>query len=93
VESETLPVFDGATGYDTGEVYFNFTANYSFSGVINANSGLATAAVGTALTVANTTTGGGVSGGGIYTRTVALEHAAKGMRSITVTAKQNSGIT
>jgi hypothetical protein len=90
-------VYNAALGYDVGFVSYNPQAEYSIKGRVTAGTGLAAAAPGIALTVANLTYGNGVGtnpsdAGGVYTNTVGLDHAEKQFRELTIAAIQKPGI-
>lgn len=92
VGAETIFVYDHSVGYDVGSVYFNATANYTISGILNNTSGIAAASPGITLVLSNTTTGNGVDDGGVYTDTIGTSHGEKALRSISVSATQKAGI-
>lgn len=89
-------VFDVSLGYDIGFVEYNFQAAYTVKGrvVLNAGNptGIAAAAPGVVLALNNSTTGNGVSAGGVYTETIGNSHAEKGFLEVSVTALQKPGI-
>ncbi len=68
--------------------YYGATATISVSGAINGTSGVATAAVGGLLTLANATTAHGVTGGKIVVDSVSAESGSDAFRTITVEATQ-----
>lgn len=89
-------VYNAAVGYDIGFVASNPQAEYNIKGRTTGG-GIAVAAPGISLAVANLTYGNGVGtapidAGGVYTQTVAIDHAEKQFREITVTAIQKPGI-
>lgn len=86
-------VYDASLGYDIGFVAYNPQATYTVKGRVSGAAGVAIAAPAVALTLANLTTGNGVSAGGIYTETVSISHSEKGFREITVTALQKPAIS
>lgn len=95
--SKQVQAYDATQGGTTGEVYHDFNADYDIKGKIiltnNATTGLATASPGVVATVANVTTGNGVTSGGVYGRTTSLDHTAEQLREFTATFKQYPGIT
>ena len=68
--------------------YYGANATISVSGASNGSSGLATAAVGGLLTLANSTTSHGVSGGKIVVDSVASEQGSDTFRTLTIEATQ-----
>lgn len=91
-------VYDVSKGYDIGFVSYNPQAAWTIKGRVNAlNTGMTAAAPGVTVAVANYSgggiwTGNGVSGGGIYTETVAVSYSEKQFVEISVTALQKPGI-
>lgn len=92
VEREWNYIYDHSVGYDTGFAAFNPTAKYTISGKTSALTGTAAAAPGTALTVANYSSGNGITAGTVVTETASISHAEKGFREISVSAWQKPGI-
>jgi hypothetical protein len=86
--SDQINFFDGSVGQTTGRVLFDFKADYTIKGAVNGLSGIMAAVVGSKLTFANTSTGFGVSQGGIYVDSVMLDHTPKNLREVTVTMTQ-----
>jgi len=68
--------------------YYGATATISLAGASNGSTGLATAAVGGLLTLANSTTSHGVSGGKIVVDSVASEQGSDTFRTLTIEATQ-----
>jgi hypothetical protein len=64
------------------------TATISISGAINGASGVATASVGSLLTIANATTEFGVTGGKIVVDSVSSEQSSDTFRTMTIQATQ-----
>ena len=109
IDSKLREVFDASKGYTVGYVFYDFTAHYNWSGVINGTTGLALVAPGVAMTTANdlsvaaalstlTSTfqqynGVHKSTGGIYTQSVNIRHGGEDLRMISGTAIQRTGIT
>jgi len=109
IDSKLREVFNAATGYTVGYVFYDFTAHYNWSGIINGTTGLALVAPGVAMTTANdlsvaaalsglTSTfqqynGVHKSTGGIYTTNVNIRHSGEDLRTISGTAIQRTGIT
>lgn len=86
--SKLIEVYDPTVGYTTGLVFHDFTADYSIDTILTGSTGVAAASVGVALTLANTTAGGGVPSGTIYTLGTNLTHQGENLRRWAVTAKQ-----
>jgi hypothetical protein len=68
--------------------HYGRTATISISGAINGTTGIATASVGGLLTLANSTTEFGVSGGKIVVDSVSSDQSSDTFKSITVEATQ-----
>jgi phosphatidylglycerophosphate synthase len=68
--------------------YYGKTATISLTGAINGASGVATAAVGGLLTLANTTTEFGVTGGKIVVDSVSSEQGSDAFKTLTIEATQ-----
>jgi phosphatidylglycerophosphate synthase len=68
--------------------HYGKTATISLTGAINGSSGLATAAVGGLLTLANTTTEFGVTGGKIVVDSVSSEQGSDAFKTLTIEATQ-----
>ncbi len=68
--------------------YYGKTATISLTGAINGTSGVATAAVGALLTLANTTTEFGVTGGKIVVDSVSSEQGSDAFKTLSVEATQ-----
>jgi len=68
--------------------YYGKTASISLTGAINGSSGVATAAVGGLLTLANLTTEFGVTGGKIVVDSVSSEQGSDAFKTLTVEATQ-----
>jgi hypothetical protein len=68
--------------------YYGETASISISGVLNGTAGVASAGVGSLLTLANSTTSGGVSGGKIVVDSVSFETGGDTFRTISIDATQ-----
>lgn len=68
--------------------YYGANATISISGASNGSTGLATAAVGGLLTLANSTTSHGVSGGKIVVDSVSSEQGSDAFRTLTIEATQ-----
>jgi len=68
--------------------YYGENASISISGVLNGTSGFASAGVGSLLTLANSTTSGGVSGGKIVVDSVSFETGGDTFRTISIDATQ-----
>lgn len=75
---------------ETGEFalvsFYNPLVNASVSGVVTGSTGIAAAAPGVALTIANIETVGGVSAGGVYTDDVDVQKGNTEFKKITVNA-------
>lgn len=96
VSSKMKDVFDASKGYTVGFVAFDFEAAADFSAVVNGSSGIAVAAPGVALVLANSLGIGaalnGVASGGIYTMNVRISHQGEDLRMISGSTKQRAGI-
>jgi phosphatidylglycerophosphate synthase len=68
--------------------HYGKTATISIAGAINGTTGVATAAVGGLLTLANTTTEHGVTGGKIVVDSVSSEQGSDAFKTITIEATQ-----
>jgi enoyl-[acyl-carrier-protein] reductase (NADH) len=68
--------------------YYGKTATISLTGAINGSSGVATAAVGGLLTLANLTTEFGVTGGKIVVDSVSSEQGSDAFKTLSVEATQ-----
>jgi hypothetical protein len=68
--------------------HYGKTATISLTGAINGTTGLATAAVGGLLTLANITTEFGVSGGKIVVDSVSSEQGSDAFKTLTIEATQ-----
>lgn len=91
-QRQEIPVYNAAVGYTTGSVFHDPSANYTVRIITTGNTGVAAAAPGTALTLANTTSGNGVSSGGIYTTSTSLDHNGGALREFSAEAIQRPGI-
>ena len=96
VDSKVKEVFNAAVGYTIGYVFFDFVANTDWSAILNGTTGLAVAAPGVALTLANDfgigASKNGVATGGIYTKSVKVSHQGEDLRMISGSAMQRHGI-
>ena len=68
--------------------YYGKTATISLTGAINGTTGVATAAVGGLLSLANTTTEFGVTGGKIVVDSVSSEQGSDAFKTLTIEATQ-----
>ena len=68
--------------------YYGRTATISIAGAINGSTGVATASVGSLLTIANATTEFGVSGGKIVVDSVSSEQGSDAFKTLTIEATQ-----
>ena len=73
--------------------YYNPKASISVSGVVAGTSGVAAAAVGTALTLANIESVGGVSTGSVLVESVTVNKRQDGFKDISISAMRYPGIT
>jgi len=77
---------------ETGDIalvsFYNPLQTFSISGVVIGTSGVAAAAPGVALTVANTSTSNGVTTGGIYVDDVEISKGNTEFKKITANATQ-----
>ena len=96
VESKLKEIFDASKGYVMGYVFYDFVASVDFNAIVNGVTGLALAAPGVALTLANDlgigTAKNGVATGGIYTKSVKVSHQGEDLRMISGSAVQRAGI-
>lgn len=93
--SKVIDVYDASLGYTVGSVYHDFFADYNVKIITTgdgAQTGIADAAPGVALTLANISSGNGVDGGGIYTRSTTLDHQGGQLQEFTAVAKQFPGV-
>jgi hypothetical protein len=97
VASKKKDVFNMTTSATIGYVFYDFSANYSWSAIVNGSTGLAIAAPGVVLTLANDlgigTNKNGVNSGGIYTTSFDCSHGEEDLRMISGNAEQRIGIT
>ena len=97
VESKMKEVFNASLGYTMGYVFFDFVATQDWSAILNGVTGVALAAPGVALTLANDlgigTPKNGVSAGGLYTKSVKVSHHGEDLRQISGTCVQRQNIT
>ena len=95
-ESKLKEVFDASKGYTVGYVFYDFVANQDFSAIVNGTTGLAIAAPGVALSLANDLGIGsaknGVATGGLYTKTVKISNQGEDLRMISGSCVQRHGI-
>jgi hypothetical protein len=68
--------------------HYGKTATISIAGAINGSTGVATASVGGLLTLANTTTEFGVTGGKIVVDSVSSEQGSDAFKTLTIEATQ-----
>lgn len=68
--------------------HYGRTATISLTGAINGSTGVATAAVGALLTIANATTEFGVSGGKIVVDSVSSEQGSDAFKTLSIEATQ-----
>jgi hypothetical protein len=68
--------------------YYGRTATISIAGAINGSTGVATAAVAGLLTLANTTTEFGVTGGKIVVDSISSEQGSDAFKTLTIEATQ-----
>jgi len=97
-EREFIWVYDSSQGFDIGFVAHNPAATYNLGGFLSGDTGVAAAAPGIALTIADTDFGNGVGtdgtdNGTVWTLTTALQHGEKNLREFSVTARQAPGVT
>lgn len=87
-----IMVYDASVGYTTGKVYHDASGTYNVRLITTAATGVPAASPGVTVSLANTTTGNGVSDGGVYCETTSLDHQAENLREFTLTAEQLPGI-
>jgi hypothetical protein len=68
--------------------YYGRTATISIAGAINGSTGVASASVGSLLTIANATTEFGVTGGKIVVDSVSSEQGSDAFKTLTIEATQ-----
>jgi hypothetical protein len=91
--TKTLDIVDGSVGYTTGFFEYDINAMYDVKGYITtANSGVAVAVAGTTVSLADVTSGNGVTAGGIYAKTTSYDHTGEQAAEFTLTARQLPGI-
>jgi hypothetical protein len=93
VDSTKLDFYDGSAGRTTGVIYHDFKAVTTIKGAVNGNTGIMAGSVGVALTITNTSSGGGVASGGIYLDSFELIHQPKNLREVTVICTQRDAVT
>jgi hypothetical protein len=93
VDSKKIEFYDGSVGKTTGLVYHDYVAHYTIKGAVNGATGIMAAVVGTVASgFANTTSGQGVTGGGVYPDDIELSHEPQQLREITFNATQRDAI-
>lgn len=94
--SKVIDVYDASLGYTVGSVYHDFFADYNVkiitTGGSEAPTGIFDSAPGVPLTLASISSGNGVDGGGIYTRSTTLDHQGGQLQEFTAVAKQFPGV-
>jgi hypothetical protein len=97
IESKLKEVFSTSGGYTIGYVFYDFVATQDFSAIVSGTTGVAIAAPGVALSLANDlgigTAKNGVSAGGLYTKTVRISHQAEDLRMISGSTIQRQNIS
>jgi len=97
VDSKLKEVYSPVLGATTGYVFYDFSATQDFNAIVNGTTGVAIAAPGVALTLANSlgigTLQNGVSAGGLYTKSVKISHQGEDLRMISGSTIQRQGIT
>ncbi len=93
-DSKTVDFYAADLGYTTGTVFHDFKAMYDVKGkALAANaSGVGSASPGVVVTLADTTTGNGVTSGGIYTMDTSLDAQGEQLRDFSISARQLPGI-
>lgn len=92
-DSKKVEIYDASVGYTTGDIYHDFKADYDVKGRQNNTTGIAAAAPGVAVTLANTSTGNGVTTGLIITQNTNIDHSSENPREFSISAMQRPGIT
>lgn len=96
VTSKLKEVFDASVSRVVGYVFWDWVANISFSAILNGTTGLAAAAPGVALTMANQfgigSAGNGVASGGVYCKDLKISHQGEDLRMISGNAFQRAGV-
>lgn len=90
-DSKKVQFFNASLGYTDGEIYFDFKAMYDVKGKYTSNASVGAASPGVTVTLANLTTGNGVTSGGIYTQDTNYDHTGEQATDFTVTAQQLPG--
>jgi hypothetical protein len=93
VESKKIAVYDGSVGATTGMVFHDPHATYTVKIITTGSTGLAAATPGATITLANTSSGNGVTTGGVYADSIQLSHDAEQLQTLTITAEQWPAIT
>jgi len=97
IDSKLKEVYSPVVGATTGYVFYDFVATQDFSAIVNGTTGVALAAPGVALTLANDlgigTAKNGVSAGGLYTKSVKISHQGEDLRMISGNTIQRQGIS
>jgi len=97
IDSKLKEVYSPVVGATTGYVFYDFVATQDFSAIVNGTTGVALAAPGVALTLANDlgigTAKNGVSAGGLYTKSVKVAHQGEDLRMISGSTIQRQGIS
>ena len=94
-DSKKVSFYNAAAGYTDSEIYHDFKAMYDVKGkfISASNTGVAVASPGVAVTLANLTTGNGVTGGGIYTQNTSFDHTGEQAADFSINAQQLAGLT
>jgi hypothetical protein len=96
ITSKLKEVYTPVIGAVTGYVFYDFVATQDFSAIVNGTTGVAIAAPGVALTLANDlgigTAKNGVSAGGLYTKSVKISHQGEDLRMISGNTIQRQNI-
>jgi hypothetical protein len=97
VDSKIKEVFNAAVGATTGSVFYDFKAEADFNAILNGTTGVALAQPGVALTLANDLSVGGnkngVNAGGVYVRSVKINHQGEDLRMVSGQTIQRGAIS
>lgn len=93
VDAKKIEFYDGSQGKTTGLVFHDFVAHYTIKGAVNGSTGIMAAVVGAVASgFANSTSGQGVTGGGVYPTDIELGHEPQQLRECTFNAEQRDAI-
>lgn len=97
VDSKLKEIYDASLGYVMGYVFYDFVATQDWNSILNGTTGLAIAAPGVALSLANTlgvaSGQNGVNAGGTYCKTVKISHGSEDLRMLSGSTIQRAAIS